>query len=282
MKKESFLPFNFRDSYIRSFLRYICMIFGVLLIGVWVFSNTQYLSGKWPKTLWILDNSLSMVVQDMGGSGDIVLSRFDRAKDMILSLSPHIWWYQALMIFWKSASLVLPFSTDQKVFSATVNWLAPVLYSSSTDIETALWSVDLIYWDDDIHVIVLTDGERTIEENTESLSNSPKKITFIGIWTQAWGMMLQWYDSVWRPRYKQYEWKPAISRLDKSYLEVLKEKLRANLFVVSDNDTYEKTLESLIKKTKDDNLLNDQRIILIWIVLLLSWLMLSPYSYKTR
>jgi hypothetical protein len=256
---------------------------GFLIVFYWLYRDI-FLSNQEEKTLWIVDNSLSMVVQDIQSNSDILLSRLDLAGSLVLSWRALIPGEHALMTLWDGAKLLLPFSDESDIFSATVQWIVPVLYDSQTDIQAALSAVELIYGNSPMHIILLSDGEDTSANATmnKEIISSSKQYTFIAIGTIAWWPMLQGYDAQWNPRYKYFEWKTAISRLDMNNVERISEKYNATSYVIDSIKTLDKDiLQNIQKKNKEISyLFQSQWIYLSWILLLLIWLMLPSVIYK--
>lgn len=67
----------------------------------------------------------------------------------------------ALVTFASEARVNLPFTSDKKIYHATLYAIEPMLYGQSTDFSSVIRSVDSLYDTLDLHVIILTDGENT-------------------------------------------------------------------------------------------------------------------------
>ncbi len=75
-------PTNFITSPQRQLIRFLFILSGLILI---VFAFLRSLDSGIQKTLWVIDNSLSMAVTDISTSTGISISRLDRAKQIVMS-----------------------------------------------------------------------------------------------------------------------------------------------------------------------------------------------------
>ncbi len=280
MNNREISPFDFAFSLTRIWFRYICIFAG--MAGVFYSLYAESTVNEATKTLWLVDTSLSMVVQDVEGPGGRLYSRLDLAKMLVLSGRSLIPGQHALMIFGEDARLILPFSDEMPVFEASARGLEPVLYNSPTDITTALAAVHTLYGNTPLHLIVLTDGEETTSHALSGtwvdLSNTD--ITFIGIGTEAWGPMLQWYDAGGVPRYKQYEGKNAISQLDGENLEILRTTYDGKLSLIHTTENIDNTVTSLGSSYSDLSFGDNRNILILGVISLIFWLMLPPFSTR--
>ncbi len=78
-------PLNFTHSPTRTIFSFLCLLVGIFCIGWSVFSEK---TSRDMATLLLIDNSLSMSVTDMIGSGNISLSRLDATKDLVRQIFP--------------------------------------------------------------------------------------------------------------------------------------------------------------------------------------------------
>lgn len=76
------LPTNFSSSPRRQLIRFILIVSGLLCV---VFGWMQGLDDRRDSTLWVIDNSLSMAVEDIHIGSGVLLSRLDQAKQIIAS-----------------------------------------------------------------------------------------------------------------------------------------------------------------------------------------------------
>ena len=79
-----------------------------------------------PKTLWVIDNSLSMTVTDIKTSSDRIISRLDLAKTIIKQKSDKILGEQAIMTAAQGARLELPMTDDRLAIENVVQGITAV------------------------------------------------------------------------------------------------------------------------------------------------------------
>lgn len=79
-----------------------------------------------PKTLWVIDNSLSMTVTDIKTSSDRMISRLDLAKMIIKQKSDKILGEQAIMTAAQGARLELPMTDDRLAIENVVQGITPI------------------------------------------------------------------------------------------------------------------------------------------------------------
>ncbi len=117
-------PVNFITLPQRRLIRGVCIIFGMFLIG---YSYIQTLDhSNTPKTLWVIDNSLSMTVTDIKTSSDRIISRLDLAKTIIKQKSDKILGEQAIMTAAQGARLELPMTDDRLAIENVVQGITAV------------------------------------------------------------------------------------------------------------------------------------------------------------
>ena len=280
-------PFNFSYSLGRSIFRYICILLWVGCMMLSIFSDVlSFHDGE--KTLWLIDTSLSMRTQDINATEDHMISRWDAIKTLISSGWMIESGQHGIMIFSDTERLILPFSTDTTVFASTLEWIQDELYGGTTDIMSAIDAVWLIYPHEKIRLVVLTDGEDTSQEawfatGTNDTARSTfldnMDIVFVGIGTEAWGPMLQWYDADGHPRYKQYHGSNAISKRDTAYISHLAELYDGSVFFVDSLDQIV-GFQAAIQSDRFDIFHVVPRDILLFFgaFLLLAWLMVTPFK----
>ncbi len=76
------LSTNFSTSPRRQLVRFALIVSGLIFV---VFGFLRSRDPGVERTLWVIDNSLSMAVTDIGSESGILLSRLDRAKQIIAS-----------------------------------------------------------------------------------------------------------------------------------------------------------------------------------------------------
>lgn len=78
----SSLPTNFSSSPRRQLIRFALIVSGLICV---LFAFIRSLDTGPDRTLWVIDNSLSMAVTDISGGSGILISRLDQAKQIIAS-----------------------------------------------------------------------------------------------------------------------------------------------------------------------------------------------------
>ncbi len=76
------LPTNFSSSPRRQLIRFALIVSGLICV---VFAFIRSLDTGPDRTLWIIDNSLSMAVEDIHIGSGILSSRLDQAKQIVAS-----------------------------------------------------------------------------------------------------------------------------------------------------------------------------------------------------
>lgn len=76
------LPINFASSPRRQLLRFVLIIFG---LGCLVIGFLRSSDAGESHTLYVIDSSLSMAVEDISGSTGKMISRLDLARSLVLS-----------------------------------------------------------------------------------------------------------------------------------------------------------------------------------------------------
>jgi hypothetical protein len=119
---------NFSHSFSRILLRACFLNIGFCTIIFGIFFHSQP-SGE-RETLWIVDTSLSMAVEDITHSQHLSSSRLDLAKALIASGVVHIPGQHALMTFSDIARLQVPLTSDRDFIGLTLRTLSPRLYGA--------------------------------------------------------------------------------------------------------------------------------------------------------
>jgi hypothetical protein len=76
------LPTNFSSSLTFQCIRFVLIVSGLICV---VFVFTHSLDRGTERTLWVIDNSLSMAVTDISGGSGLLISRLDFAKQIVAS-----------------------------------------------------------------------------------------------------------------------------------------------------------------------------------------------------
>lgn len=226
------LPTNFSSSLPKQFIRWLLTIVGIFCIWFGLLRSGD--SGT-SHTLYILDNSLSMEVQDISTASGQMLSRLDLAKKVIRS-HPHTG-ERALMTSALGAELILPMTRDPQVWDDTITSIRSVNYGGGSIAMTPLETARLIYGDvPDIHIVWLSDGEFSDSWVTLSGWTTPPDITIIGLGTPVGWPILTGYDADGHPRYKESWGQQVISHRDDERLHVISETIWADQILLDRDD----------------------------------------------
>ncbi len=160
--------------------------------------------------------------------------------------------------------------------------IKPIQYGSSTDIALALNQIQLIYRNTPIDIIIITDGEDTIDDNPQDTIIFPDDatITIIGIGTQIGAGIISHYDASWKVIYKKYDGKDVISRLDVGYLEWLRDRYDAELFLIEKPSDISKIYEDTHRKYSELFTLPYQSSLIIFGAMLVFSGLVFPYFYR--
>ena len=275
--KITFTPYNFARSPVRRFVIYVLIITWLAFLFAAIYLDSSLSDEK--KTLWVIDTSLSMQVQDLMTSSGVMLSRLSVVRDMVWWELNNLEWSHGIMTFGSNAQVLSPLTDDKESLSSIISSLTPELYTSSSDLSAALALVELLYPDDSMSVILVTDGENMTLGSSGAIQLTGKSLTVIWVGTTVGWPMLQGYDSDGKPRYKQFEWKNALSRRDDEFLTSLTKTYEGNLVIIENAQT--------LPRVSAWNVISwmfDQRTacIFLGIALIITWLFLSPVTYHAK
>lgn len=273
--KRVFSPYNFDRSPMRRFAIYVLIGTGLLCLFWGIYLHAVPSDAK--KTIWAIDTSLSVQVQDMMTSSGVMLSRLSVIQDILATSWKEQGWSHAIMTFWSNAKVLSPLTDDGETLSSIITSLTPEIYSSSSDISSLFTLIALLYPEEPLSVVVFTDGENMILQSTGSLELKDKSFTFVWVGTVAGWPMLQGYDSDGKPRYKQFEWQNAISRRDDAFLSNLAQVFNGNTILIDDAKNIASITNNPISWIFDRRTL----FLLIGTTLILVWLFLPPVRYHT-
>ena len=83
------------------------------------------------------------------------------------------------MTFGSNAQVLSPLTDDKESLSSIISSLTPELYTSSSDLSAALALVELLYPDDSMSVILVTDGENMTLGSSGAIQLTGKSLTVI-------------------------------------------------------------------------------------------------------
>ena len=197
----------------------------LILIGLFFFGYSIALTptSTPKKTLWIVDISLSMGVEDIVESGSILHSRLDLAKAIIDGGIRQRWWEHAIIGYARSAWVLAPFSSDRAFLTSVVSGIQPIDIYGWSDISAAFLLVRSLYGGlgTPIEMILLSDGGSSTSIDTITDLPERSSLTIIGIGTQKWGKIPLGYDLDGERRYKYFEKKEITIPYEQDILKTL-------------------------------------------------------------
>lgn len=177
------LPTNFSSSLTSECIRFVLIVSGLICV---VFVFTRSLDRGTERTLWVIDNSLSMAVTDISGGSGLLISRLDFAKQIVTSGSAMRSGEQAIMTAALGARLELPMTDNTLTLSDVVHGINIESHGGGSSISTPLEMIRLIYGSTQrLSIVWLTDGE--FSDTTTTLSGwvTPPTISLIGVGTRT-------------------------------------------------------------------------------------------------
>lgn len=243
----------------------------LIWIGFWL-----NLDSGTNKTLWVIDNSLSMVVTDITTESGVMISRLDFAKQIINRHSSLIEWEQAIMSSAYGAKLEIPMTDNHATFLDILQGISPIANGGGSILAHPIDTIRLLYGNiRNLHIIWITDGEFSDSGSTLSGFLSVPSILFVWVGTRSWWPILEWYNNDWYPRYKESAWQKVNSIRDDLRLQSISSSLWASLILLDSEKSIDMSV--LFKNTHTD----------YWylyftgmgILCILFWLMLPRYHY---
>mgnify|MGYP002136220052 CR=1 FL=1 len=209
------------------------LFIGQFLVGAWIFLLGYSIffgdSGSiWQRTLYIIDTSLSMGIEDVDkGINGQLQSRLDQAKSLILSSS--FSWEVAVIAYARSPGLILPFTSSLEIFTRTIQNISTSSAFGGSDPVWALSLMDTLYKNNTtpLNLFLLTDGWNTHSVDALPPLPSLSHLTIIGLGSDAWWKIPLGYDSTGARRYKIYENQEVIVPFDETFLQKIKKEYSA-------------------------------------------------------
>jgi von Willebrand factor type A domain len=262
-------------SYKRYITSSILIIFwlGILLYRYFVI---EYLP-TWDRTLWIIDTSLSMAVEDIPSTEKgMMISRLDLAKKLALLGIESIWGEHAVISYARQASVESPFLSEKAFTRDIVSSLSLIEFYGWSDSEAALSLARTLYAGSSvpIHIVVLTDGEMTGEKQDVSLPEN-LDLTFVALGSSRWGKIPLGYDAEGERRYKYFSGSQVVVSYDPISLKKLAGIYDAQYI---DQGTSALFPASLIRVPITQNKKNIY--LLLATLLIVSWYIYHPYAQK--
>lgn len=270
-------------SYWRFFLSLnlfcIGMIFFWMVFPFWKSENTG------SDTLWIVDNSLSMSVEDMGSVQDGgVQSRIDVARSLVLDGMRKIPGNHGVLLYARSAGVVLPMSPVTEWGKKNIENIALVTDNGGSDISgvfSLLFSLN-VERSTPLHVILISDGGDTSTTLPPPLPPHTD-LMIVGIGTLTGWLIPLGYDALGMRRYKIYDSREVIVPYEEKNIEKLTRYYSAKVYTLSTANMWIEILSKLIPEwivpQRDPSLF----LLLIGGISVLFSLLIHPYTYvKSR
>lgn len=188
----------------------------------------------------------------------------------------------AVMTFARYPTLELPFGSDKELIKNVISGISPVIYGGGSDFMKALEFIKNTYKNTkNINIITLTDAEFFDDFSGDFSFPDSWNIFFVGVGTEKWGFMLQGYDASWKPRYREFQGKNAISSLSKENLEKISQKFSTSFFVIDSEwlkDGIREKIENLWSSTNNHTFGGIISFFAYFLIIL--WFFINNYPYK--
>lgn len=263
----------------KALLRMLLLLIWAALLLYLFFSGLS--KNHEPEYIFLVDNSLSMSVQDILpiDSHSSNISRLDTSKDFIKKFLQKKSPRAGLITFSEDITIQTPITDDIIQLENALSGISPIIYGGGSDIYKAISSVSEIYSAaSNLEVIILSDAE-SFEKNEEKFSKNPNiHFTLVTIGTEKGGTMLLGYDTEWKPLYKQFDGKNAISAISKSASEKIASYFSMKNFFLEKETESEKIINSLQAGTNSQSSFTDF-IFPIGAILLFAISLISVYNF---
>lgn len=262
-------PLNFIPSPWRRWLRLVLVLTWFLVI---VFGFLHRISHSWDtRTLWIVDNSLSMLASDIRSGSGMMISRLDLAKHIITTKSQDMPGEQAIMTSSYLARVELPMTEDMVQFREFVRGINPIIYGGGTTAMSVLRLIDELYGQGGITIYWITDGEFS-DVPIDITRKYP--ITLIGVGSQQGAPIIEWYDSDGRARYKMSAGKRVNTIRDDVSLSRLSTMMGSSLILLDQQVT-----PDLPQQIRYSDQISFPWAEFVWVLLVFSGLIVPKYHY---
>ncbi len=272
-------------SHRRFLLSLFIGLIGIGVFGVYFVKQVPTTSSE--ETLWVVDNSLSMAVEDIHDRGNTSSrSRLDLARSIVMSGVTLIPGKHAIITYARNAWILAPFTSDIPTLGSTLSHIEPILENGGSDINAAFALINTLYTTNNhqINIILLTDGGDT---GSGALPSLPPGATLriIGIGTNAWWPIPLGYDAAGQRRYKIYENKEITVPYDPVHIDRIVQGYHAAIERIQSLETVDSVMASLKSQfTNSLPLSNSSEWILLITgsILLLLALFLHPYAHTSQ
>ncbi len=211
----------------------------------------------------VLDDTLSMMAEDVDGFEEEKRTRMDRAKEDIEYIQKNLVGAKFCIIdFNNDVNLICPFTDDNKYIKDSVDAIKPIVdyHATGTNINCCKKLLGQMINDakllNDGHVVVffLSDGENTDDHRLDNFSDIAQGIeggAIMGYGTTKGGQM-HYYDElhdewVLVEDKRNYPYEPAVSKIDEKNLKSLSLDLGIEYVHMDDPEDLDGTIENIMK-----------------------------------
>ncbi|MBP9812753.1 VWA domain-containing protein [Candidatus Gracilibacteria bacterium] len=214
-------------SLFRALLGSIFLILGILLFLSLGVNQVSLFRGGDEASLIIIDQSLSMAIEDVNTAGKLSISRLDKAKELLQNMqvdTGHV----GVILFAKNPTLLIPISPQISDFYNVISSIEPESELGGSDLLLALQFAKNLYGDRKLSINIYTDGGST------SLSSPPKipqnwRVKIYGIGSEIGGKIPLGYNANGERRYKYFSGSEVIIAYEKSQLAKVSKAIGATL-----------------------------------------------------
>ena len=211
----------------------------------------------------VLDDTLSMMAEDVDGFEEEKRTRMDRAKEDIEYIQKNLVGAKFCIIdFNNDVNLICPFTDDNKYIKDSVDAIKPIVdyHATGTNINCCKKLLGQMINDakllNDGHVVLffLSDGENTDDHRLDNFSDIAQGIeggAIMGYGTTKGGQM-HYYDElhdewVLVEDKRNYPYEPAVSKIDEKNLKSLSLDLGIEYVHMDDPEDLDGTIENIMK-----------------------------------
>jgi Ca-activated chloride channel homolog len=198
----------------------------LIFLSLW-FKKAVLYKGQEELFLLIIDQSLSMAIEDIDTVWMQNISRLDKVKEMIRSTA-YEWQKIWVILFAKNPTLLIPISSEVWKFHDIIWSIEPEPDLWWSDLPLAIQFAKNLYGNIKLQVTIYTDGWST------SMVTPPKipqnwRVKIYWVWSEVWWKIPLGYNANGERRYKFFSWSEVILPYEKKELEKLSKVLSATL-----------------------------------------------------
>lgn len=260
----------------RAFVRLFFIGVGVFLL-LWDW-KLDFFSPSTPKVVLLVDNSLSMLVQDIPWEQEShFINRFEAAKNFSQKFSQKSVYDIGIFAFSKDIVFLSPFSFDKNLQKNIINSISVSTYGWWSDVFLAIERVLNLYKNTyNLHIITITDAEFFEKNEKKMTNNSHANIWIVGVWTEKWWPILKWYDPAGKPIYHQFQWKEVISLVSKQSLQEISEFFSGKYVWIQNEKDIDGVVDEIFAKIWEQHI-SLPFLKILWVLFLLFGLIFSSY-----